>query len=172
MDFEKYFCSFSKNIFFQRKKSCDFFWITISMWNFVRNPFFASINATEQFWRPKTTSETSLKKCVFEIFSTSSVVFSISPVANSKPNPFLTNFKLILLQKKKRESKFCLSFALQVDEVHQDLYPQVSPDCVQLRWLTHMYPLERILHNTSNALDTFKQRWIPVLGWISDLTAR
>ena len=53
-DFEKYFCSFSKNIFFfDEKKSWEKNWITISMWNFVRNPFLASINATEQYWRPQ-----------------------------------------------------------------------------------------------------------------------
>ena len=59
------FCSFSKIFFFAKKKSWEFFWITISMWNFVRNPFFASINETEQFWRSKTTSETFQKKSDF-----------------------------------------------------------------------------------------------------------
>ena len=36
---------FQKIFFFDEKKSWENFWITMSMWNFVRNPFFASINA-------------------------------------------------------------------------------------------------------------------------------
>ena len=83
-DFEKYFCSFSKNIFFYEKKSWENFWITMSMWNFVRNPFFAFINTTEQFWRSKTVSENIRNFWFFEIPPTSPVAFSISSVANSK----------------------------------------------------------------------------------------
>ena len=53
------FAHFQKIFFLRKQKTWENFWITMSMWNFVRNPFFASINATEHFWRPKTISEKS-----------------------------------------------------------------------------------------------------------------
>ncbi len=37
-----------RRCFLYEKKVEMFFWTTISMWNFVRNPFLATINATEQ----------------------------------------------------------------------------------------------------------------------------
>ena len=113
MFFEKYFCSFSKNIFFStKKKSWDFFWITISMWNFVRNPFFASINETEQFWRFKTTSETFQKKVRFfwgPIF-TGSIRYFIGSI-QQKQFCFKCSSSLTLFKKKNQgnpiSEQFC-----------------------------------------------------------------
>ena len=48
--FENYFFHF----FFDEKK-CNFFWITISMWNFLENPFFASSERFDKYFRMKST---------------------------------------------------------------------------------------------------------------------
>ena len=44
---QKIFCNFQSENFCRKKMSWQKNWNIMSMWNFVRNPFLASINATE-----------------------------------------------------------------------------------------------------------------------------
>ena len=48
----KFFFKF-QNYFFRWKKVLIFFWITGSMWNFLKNPFFASSERFDKYFRMK-----------------------------------------------------------------------------------------------------------------------
>ena len=121
------------------KKKLRFFWVTISMRNFVRNPFFAFINATEQFLRSKTLSKDIQRFLIFSIAPTSLVVFSISSVANSKIKKSGRGGRAHLSFKKKIKAIRALSSAAALADRLREMTLLLAEKPVHLHEPTHMY---------------------------------